>query len=841
MKIITYKLKRLVLFTIILISFFIPFFAEQPSSSEGRRLALVVGNSAYQVNPLKNPVNDAEDVAAALRETGFEVCLVKDADSAAFERAVIDFVSSLKEAETGLFYYAGHGVQVDGMNYLIPVSPRIDDTITVKARAMPVDVIVGRMETSGVKTALVFLDSCRDNPFPGANRSGTRGLAVIAAPKTKNSMIAYATSPGDTAADGTGRNGIFSAAFLEQLKNPGTELTSMMKAVKANVSSVTNNKQNPRVDDGMKEDFFFADPVRLSAQAKSKAEAAAAEVASLERALADRKAQIAVAKSASEKQKLELEQQKQQAVATAKKLEAENLARESERQAVLAKVAREQKSTREKELAAAGQRQDELSKLAQNRKAELDKLALDAQSDNPDILIETVERLEKAITEVNNEYERALIASIAQMESTWQVKFTELKNATAEPWESDADFVLRIKQETDAIQKQKDADIAHLRAEIDKQRLVQTVNMQTQFDKTLKTLTDKRWILSGNTVSVQPGTYDRNTKLWLFLLGCTDPCLPLSNLVVYADLSKVIDLKTDYMALETALKANALVGELEWGIERQKEKQRYAIKLYSARVRNLIDNSLSVNVHNLGIVAYFTEGHRVQSYSRFTQISIKASESEAELFIDGKKIGKGTWVGSLKEGLYEVSCVSLYSRGTKKIQIQEADIPQTIFIDLEDLKVGDIGPAGGYIFYDKGLVSDGWRYLEASPVKHIDGLKFITGRGEFLNMPSETAVGTGKSNTEKFLNRLGLGNNAASICSELVIGQYDDWFLPSKDELALMYKNLHRTGLIDFGWKYYGSSSYDPNSACFWAQDFYSGDQFLKEDNFAYIRAVRAF
>ena len=241
----------------------------------------------------------------------------------------------------------------------------------------------------------MFLDSCRDNPFPGANRSGTRGLAVIAAPKTKNSMIAYATSPGDTAADGTGRNGIFSAAFLEHLKNPGTELTSMMKAVKANVSSVTNNKQNPRVDDGMKEDFFFADPVRLSAQAKSKAEAAAAEVASLERALADRKAQIAVAKSASEKQKLELEQQKQQAVATAKKLEAENLARESERQAVLAKVAREQKSTREKELAAAGQRQDELSKLAQNRKAELDKLALDAQSDNPDILTRLLNGLKK--------------------------------------------------------------------------------------------------------------------------------------------------------------------------------------------------------------------------------------------------------------------------------------------------------------------------------------------------------------------------------------------------------------------------------------------------------------
>jgi uncharacterized caspase-like protein len=250
----------------------------QPGSP--RRVALVVGNGAYAANELRNPPKDAADVAEALKDAGFEVTLLKDADLTSFEKAVSTFATNLKGADTGLFYYAGHGVAVDGMNYMIPVSPRIDDAASVKAKAVAVDTVVGRMETSGVRTVLVFLDSCRDNPFPGASRSGTCGLAVVATPKSVNSMIAYATSPGDTAADGSGRNGVFSGAFLAQLGTAGQELGELMRKVKADVASVTANKQNPRVDEGMKEAFYFVSPELLAARAQGALDASRAEVSS---------------------------------------------------------------------------------------------------------------------------------------------------------------------------------------------------------------------------------------------------------------------------------------------------------------------------------------------------------------------------------------------------------------------------------------------------------------------------------------------------------------------------------------------------------------------------------
>jgi uncharacterized caspase-like protein len=237
-------------------------------------------------------------VAAGLRDAGFEVNLLKNADLTAFEKAVTDFAGSLRGADTGLFYYAGHGVQVNGMNYLIPVSPRIDDAASVKAKAVAVDTVVGRMEISGVRTALVFLDSCRDNPFPGASRSGTRGLAVVQTPRTVNSLIAYATSPGDVAADGDGRNGVFSGAFLEQLRQPGLELSELMRNVRAEVARASGNKQQPRVDDGMKESFYFVSPELASARAQSALDISKAEVAKLEKELADRLARIAATEDA---------------------------------------------------------------------------------------------------------------------------------------------------------------------------------------------------------------------------------------------------------------------------------------------------------------------------------------------------------------------------------------------------------------------------------------------------------------------------------------------------------------------------------------------------------------
>ncbi|MCX7024544.1 MAG: caspase family protein [Spirochaetes bacterium] len=285
--------------------------------------------------------------------------LVKDASLEAMEKAVNDFFARLKGADTGQFYYAGHGVAIDGMNYLIPVSPRIDDAASVRSKAVSVDAVVGRMEATGVRTALVFLDSCRDNPFPGASRSGMRGLAVVATPKTVNSMIAYATSPGDVAQDGTGRNGVFSGAVVRQLRNPGLELAQMMKNVKAEVSAVTGNRQNPRVDDGMKENFFFVSPEDLAARADAALATSKAELAELECQLSERQAKIRSTQDASARQALEVEQQRQQALQAAKKLEADNLAREARRQAELVTLRSNAESQRVKQTASIRKQYDE--------------------------------------------------------------------------------------------------------------------------------------------------------------------------------------------------------------------------------------------------------------------------------------------------------------------------------------------------------------------------------------------------------------------------------------------------------------------------------------------------
>jgi len=230
------------------------------------RAALVIGNSAYKGNPLSNPVNDATDIAVSLKATGFDVIQRTDQDLAGMEASLVDFQTLLKGKDTALFYYAGHGVQVDGENYLIPIKENIQSSAQAKSRSVSLGDLLDRVKTAGVKTALVFLDACRDNPFPGSSRGGARGLAVVAAPPEVETCIAYATQPGNTAQDGNGRNGVFTTAMLKNLGTPGTSLSDLMTSVIADVKSTTANKQQPRFDNGLSKPFYFIDPAVAAAR-----------------------------------------------------------------------------------------------------------------------------------------------------------------------------------------------------------------------------------------------------------------------------------------------------------------------------------------------------------------------------------------------------------------------------------------------------------------------------------------------------------------------------------------------------------------------------------------------
>ena len=211
------------------------------------RLALVVGNGAYaHVSALANPVNDATGVAEALKGLGFSVTLRTDVTQADLKAAIAAFTDSVAAAGEGtlaLFYYAGHGVQVAGGNYLIPVDADIRTDRDVLLRAVPASDLLQTLQLAGSSTNVIILDACRDNPFKSASRSIARGLARVDAPT--GSLIAYATAPGQTAADGQGDNSPYSAALMKALVRPGQTLEQVFKAVRVEVLAETGGRQTP--------------------------------------------------------------------------------------------------------------------------------------------------------------------------------------------------------------------------------------------------------------------------------------------------------------------------------------------------------------------------------------------------------------------------------------------------------------------------------------------------------------------------------------------------------------------------------------------------------------------
>jgi uncharacterized protein YjbI with pentapeptide repeats len=245
--------------------------ATRPSSPGGPKQALVVGNSAYtHTSPLKNPVNDAKAIGSTLQQLSFEVTTLLDVDQRQMEQALRRFGSRLRDQNgVGLFYYAGHGMQVAGENYLLPVDINPSTETDVRYDAIPVGKLLGQMEAAGNGMNIVILDACRNNPFSRSFRSNSRGLAQVIAPT--GSFISYATAPGNVAADGEGDNGLFTAKLLEHMKTPGLKLEEVFKRVRSDVQRESNDQQVPWDSSSVTGDFFFVpmEAEELAAPAES--------------------------------------------------------------------------------------------------------------------------------------------------------------------------------------------------------------------------------------------------------------------------------------------------------------------------------------------------------------------------------------------------------------------------------------------------------------------------------------------------------------------------------------------------------------------------------------------
>lgn len=219
-----------------------------------KRVALVIGNAAYPGAPLANPANDARDMAKALRRLGFDVIEKTDVTQKEMNRAITQFGERLRSDTVALFFYAGHGMQVKGKNYLIPVDAQIKSEASARAESVDVDTVMDQLSVSPLN--IVILDACRNNPFERRFRSIGGGLAQMDAPK--GSLIAYATAPGKVASDGSGRNGLYTQELLRHIQTPGLPLEAVFKRVRNSVMASSGEAQTPWESSSLTGDFYFA-------------------------------------------------------------------------------------------------------------------------------------------------------------------------------------------------------------------------------------------------------------------------------------------------------------------------------------------------------------------------------------------------------------------------------------------------------------------------------------------------------------------------------------------------------------------------------------------------------
>ena len=226
----------------------------QPKES---RVALVIGNGTYKTSPLKNPVNDAKDMAIKLRGLGFVVIERSNLGIRQIGSTLREFRSKLAPGGVALVYYAGHGLQIKGENYLPAVDADIASEEDVPNQSLAIRQIMDVLSDAKTRLNLVFLDACRNNPYSRSFRSAGEGLSRVTAPS--GTLISFATRPGSVAADGDGRNGLYTGALLQQMGNTGQPIEQVLKRVVTSVKTSSKNRQEPWMEGSIEGEFCFGD------------------------------------------------------------------------------------------------------------------------------------------------------------------------------------------------------------------------------------------------------------------------------------------------------------------------------------------------------------------------------------------------------------------------------------------------------------------------------------------------------------------------------------------------------------------------------------------------------
>lgn len=434
------------------------------------RIALVIGNSAYEhMNALANPANDADDVARMLEMVGFEVNLLVDTDLASMEASIREFIDAASDpqVETTLFFYAGHGVQYEGSNYLIPVDADIQREYELLGKAYSIDSLSKGMEGSSSSLNIIMLDACRDNPF-SAVRGGSRGLSAMSF-GTRESMIVFATAPGDVAEDGEGRNSPFTLALKEHIQTADVEIRQLIARVSRSVQERTGGKQVPWVNTSFTGEFFFLTGQQEFLFRQNQLQVLEGELNAIEQELAKKTEEIASVEDGEEKQRLEIEQKRILALAEAKRLEEEriqNLQREAEQRMNIQKQEQEARDKLESQMLGDS---EALALQAKKRREELDRLTQQqASAQGAWGRLQTISSYEKTIVDVRASFEESIETANQEFEKLKQKQVASYRETDPQdPWETRAEFDKRVKEFEDVLIEENDRHIALIQSQRD--------------------------------------------------------------------------------------------------------------------------------------------------------------------------------------------------------------------------------------------------------------------------------------------------------------------------------------------------------------------------------------
>lgn len=224
-----------------------------------KKTALIIGNGNYKNGPLKNAVNDALDIAATLGGKGFKVILRENASRVEMRNAIREFGTEINQGGVGLFYYSGHGIQIDGVNYLIPIDADIELKAEVAEECISAASVLKVMEYSNNRINVIILDACRNNPFRSFSRSDEKGITRMDPPQgaKQGAIIAFATAPGAVASDGESRNGLYTSKLLKYMNTPGLTLEEVFKKARIDVLNESAGLQIPWENNSLTGDFYF--------------------------------------------------------------------------------------------------------------------------------------------------------------------------------------------------------------------------------------------------------------------------------------------------------------------------------------------------------------------------------------------------------------------------------------------------------------------------------------------------------------------------------------------------------------------------------------------------------